>query len=111
MTVGDRIKRRRIALGMSQEELARKVGYKTKSSISKMEKGFRDASQSKLLELATALECSVEYLLLGTEKSPHDGGQKEEVYRIVNGLSGEQLQKFLELAKMFRDAEHSRLGK
>ena len=33
MNVGERIKRRRIELDMTQEELAKKVGYKSRSSI------------------------------------------------------------------------------
>lgn len=38
MDIGERIRARREALGMSQSELARKVGYKSRSSINKLEK-------------------------------------------------------------------------
>ena len=37
MEVGELIKKRRIELGMSQDELARKVGYKSRSSVNKIE--------------------------------------------------------------------------
>ena len=37
MTIGERIKRKRIELNMSQDELAKKVGYKSRSSIQKIE--------------------------------------------------------------------------
>ena len=37
MTVGERIKNRRIELGMTQEELAFKLGYKSRSSVNKVE--------------------------------------------------------------------------
>ena len=37
MTIGQRVKIRREELGMSQEELAKKIGYKSKSSINKIE--------------------------------------------------------------------------
>lgn len=40
MTIGQRVKIRREELGMSQEELATKVGYKSKSSINKIELGL-----------------------------------------------------------------------
>lgn len=37
MTVGERIKNRRIELGMTQEDLAFKLGYKSRSSVNKVE--------------------------------------------------------------------------
>ena len=37
MEIGSRIKQRREFLNMSQEELALKVGYKSRSSINKIE--------------------------------------------------------------------------
>ena len=48
MTIGQRVKIRREELGMSQEELAKKIGYKSKSSINKIELGFRVLTQSKI---------------------------------------------------------------
>ena len=58
-----RIKLRRQELDMSQEELARKVGYKTKSSINKIESGQNDISQSKIYEFAKALRTTPSYLM------------------------------------------------
>ena len=55
MTIGQRVKIRREELGMSQEELATKVGYKSKSSINKIELGFRVLTQSKIKVIADAL--------------------------------------------------------
>ena len=37
MTIGERIKERRIELGYTQDELAKKCGYKSRSSINKIE--------------------------------------------------------------------------
>ena len=37
MTVGERIRNRRMELGMTQEELAFKLGYKSRSSVNKVE--------------------------------------------------------------------------
>lgn len=39
MTIGERIKFRREELGMSQEELAHKIGYKSRSAVNKIETG------------------------------------------------------------------------
>lgn len=62
MNVGDRIKQRRIELGLSQEELAKKAGYKSRSSINKIEIS-RDLPLPKVQKVALALECSPTYLL------------------------------------------------
>lgn len=68
-TLYDRIKSRRTELGMTIEELARKMGYKDKSSISKIEKGKADIPQSKIAAFADALETTPAYLM-GWEEQP-----------------------------------------
>ena len=50
--IGKRIKEKRESLGMTQEELASKLGYKNKSSIAKIETGTNDIVQSKVVEFA-----------------------------------------------------------
>lgn len=50
-----RIKKFRENLGMSQQELAKKTGYTSRSSIAKIEKGEVDLSLSKIALLAKAL--------------------------------------------------------
>lgn len=55
LTTGEIIKRRRIELGMSQEELARRVGYTSKTTIGKIELGENQLRQNKILEFAEAL--------------------------------------------------------
>lgn len=62
-TIYERIKARRIELGMTAEELATKMGYKDKSSISKIEKGKADIPQSKVLAFARALDTTTAYLM------------------------------------------------
>lgn len=53
--IGKRIKERRIALGLSQTELARRAGYADKSGISKIESGDQDLVPAKIERFA---ECS-----------------------------------------------------
>lgn len=62
-TIGDRIKARREALGMTQEELADLLGYRGKSSVSKLESGQGDPGQSKVLAFARALKTTPAYLM------------------------------------------------
>lgn len=56
MAIGDRIKRRREELGLSQEELAKKVGYKSRSSVNKIEVDGRGLPQSKIVCLQKHLK-------------------------------------------------------
>ena len=68
MTVGERIKQRRLELNLSQEELALKVGYKSRSSINKIELA-RDLPLRKVEVMAKALDTTPGYLM-GWEPSP-----------------------------------------
>jgi repressor LexA len=61
--IANRIKRRREQLGMTQEDLASKMGYKQKSTIAKWELGIRDVPARKVAALAEALETQAEYLV------------------------------------------------
>lgn len=53
--IGEKIKERRLELHMTQEALAERMGYKGKSSINKIEKGFQDIPLSKVEEFARVL--------------------------------------------------------
>ena len=49
------IRSRRIALKMTQQELAQKLGYKSTSTIAKIESGENDIPQAKIAAFAEAL--------------------------------------------------------
>lgn len=74
MTVGERIKQAREAKGMSQQELAEKMGYKDRSSISKIEKNKDDDIMLDAVQkIADVLGCSPLYLMgWETEESQND---------------------------------------
>lgn len=57
------IRQRRLALGISQVELARKLGYTNRSSIAKIESGLVDIPHSKIEAFATALQTTPESLM------------------------------------------------
>lgn len=63
MSAGANIKKRRLQLRMSQQELADAMGYKTRSTIAKIESGENDVSQKKLQKFATVLDTSVQALI------------------------------------------------
>lgn len=66
-----RIRRRREELGLSQEEVARRIGYRSKSSINKIEMGINDIPQAKVQAFARALETTPAYLM-GIDPSPEN---------------------------------------
>lgn len=67
--MGNRIKNKRIELNMTQEELAIKSGYTSRSSINKIELGLVDIPQSKISAIASALNVPPAYLLFGNSSN------------------------------------------
>ena len=63
MTIGERIKLRREELNLSQDELAKRLGYKSRSSINKIEVGSRDLTQSRIKAIADALDTPPSYIM------------------------------------------------
>lgn len=61
--LGKRIRQLRLQAGMSQDALAKKTGYVSRSSINKIELGYTDVPILKLMAFATALEVSPVELL------------------------------------------------
>ena len=53
--IGENIRRLREKCGLSQEELATRMGYKSKSTINKIELGINDVAQSKIERFAEVL--------------------------------------------------------
>lgn len=82
MTVGERIAARRKELNMTQEELAKKLGYKSKSSINKIELQWSNVPLSKLEKIAAALDCEPGYLM-GWEEEKPPVNDDEELTRIL----------------------------
>lgn len=69
---GCRVKEYRMKRKMSQEELAFKVGFKGRASISKIEKGEISCNQVVLNKLANALDVAPEILLKGEDSRRFD---------------------------------------
>lgn len=101
MLVGINIKKRRMELKMSQQELADEMGYKTRSTIAKIESGENDVSQKKLRRFAEILDTTVEALISGytmTESYVNaevfDSGERHKnvVVILAGGKSGRNRQ-------------------
>lgn len=63
MTIGERIKAKREELGLSQLELAELSGYKSKTTISKLESGQRLPKQSQIKAISAALHVRPSWLM------------------------------------------------
>lgn len=61
--IGKKVKKQRISLGLTQEELARKLGYKSKTTINKIEAGVNDVPRKKINDFAIALETTPDFFL------------------------------------------------
>lgn len=107
--IGNNIKARRTALKMTQEELAAKMGYKSKSTINKIELGINDIPQSKIVKFAEVLQTTPK-VLMGWEEVTEEMEKNndimsdvivrmrtdEEFFKVVetlNSLGKEQLAK------------------
>lgn len=63
LEIGERIRIRREKLKISQDELAKRIGYKSRSSINKIELGHYNLTQSKIKAIADALETTPAYIM------------------------------------------------
>jgi transcriptional regulator with XRE-family HTH domain len=87
--IGNLIRQRRIELGMTQEELAHKLGYKSKSTINKIEIGVNGISQSKIKDFAAALDCSPFLFIEGVEHDPVPSDAVMKYAKAISELSPE----------------------
>lgn len=65
--IGDRIKQRRLQLGLKQQELADKLGYTSKSTIAKIETNVNDIAARTVTNFANALDTTEAYLMGWTD--------------------------------------------
>ncbi len=61
--IGENIRRLREERGLTQEELATRMGYKSKSTINKIELGVNDIPQNKIAKFAECLNTTPAVLM------------------------------------------------
>lgn len=71
MSIGDRIRNRRIELQLTQQDLADRMGYLSKAAICKAEKNADNMTSTRLSQFAKALNTTESYLM-GWESDPVD---------------------------------------
>ncbi len=117
MKLYENIRARRIALKMTQQELAQKMGYKSTSTIAKIESGENDIPQAKLAAFANALNTTPAELMglkivtLGPD-DPDDTvtvviskgkPQLEKLIKRLDGLSEKKLNRVVSISNQLID--------
>ena len=117
----ENIRARRIALNMTQQELAKKLGYKSTSTIAKIESGENDIPQAKIAAFASALDTTPAELMglkiitvdpdepddTVTVTIAKDKPQLEKVIKRLDGLSEKRLKNILGIVNTIIDSYES----
>ena len=76
--IGKRIKKLRLELGLTQEELASKIAFvKGKSSIANYENGSNLPSDEVKFKMCEIFSCSLDYLMCKTNIKNYDNINKD----------------------------------
>ena len=117
----ENIRARRVALNMTQQELAKKLGYKSTSTIAKIESGENDIPQAKIAAFAAALDTTpselmgLQIITIGPDE-PDDmvtvtiakgKPELEEAIRRLDGLSEKRLKNVLDIVNAIIDSYES----
>lgn len=108
MEIGEKIKTRRLELGWSQRELARRMGYKDNTTLTKIERGLVDVSQARVMQFSKVLGVSIAYLMDWEEKQPAESElsiKKKEFIRKVEGMSDAQLDRLEQILALVEKTE------
>ena len=97
--IGDRAKQRRLELGWTQEDLARRMGYKSLTSINKIEMNKNDIPQKKIAKFASVLGVSIPYLLELENEKP------ERLFDLIVQLDAEDRARIEERVLMMLENE------
>lgn len=112
--IGKRIKSRREELGITQEGLAKALGYKNKSTIAKIENGTNDITQSRVVDFAAALLTTTAYLM-GWEESHREEPQHQDpdqaVLDLYHRLDSTDQAKVVERMEVLLEADKYAKGK
>ena len=115
--VGARIAARRKELNMSQDELAKRMGYKSRSTINKIELGINDITQSKIAKFATVLDTTPADLMgwetdhENKENPTADEGDgvskaKQELIGVIQNCPEDKVARLSAIIQLFLDGEH-----
>ena len=108
-TIGEKIKEARIKKGLSQTELAEQLGYKSRSSINKIEVGGRDIPRSQIVKIAQILDVTPAFLM-GWEDEPTNLNFNTTPTEDIKDMTPEQIKKALEDLKDLAEKNYPELA-
>ena len=95
MTVGERIRQRRLELGLTQDELAKLMGYNGRSGVCAAETKGDNITTTKVEKYAKALGVSSRYLM----------GYEEDIAINPEDSNSKTIKRAMELYKMYASAD------
>ncbi len=96
MEIGEKIKLRRNELGWTQQQLADKMGYTSKSTIARIEKGNNDVAQKNISKFAEVLNVSIAYLMDWTEEAESKPIRIPVLGRVAAGIPIEAIEEIID---------------
>lgn len=105
MTIGERIKNIRIERGLTQEDLAKRMGYKTRSAICQVERNGDNITSDRISAFAEALGVSIQTLMGWEEKIELSDDEKIliECYRSADVDLQNTVRRLLAYAEKFKE--------
>ena len=111
MSIGNRIKIRREELGMTQDELAQRLGYKSRSSVNKIELNQRNLPQAQIKAIANILDTTPSYIMGWDEEENIEQIQTElEIVEMISKHYGNQVIQILNDLLQFDSSEQEKLS-
>lgn len=100
MHIGERIKARRMELGWTQRDLAKRMGYKNHSAVARAESGQVDLPQSKVEQFAKVLCVTPGYLMGWVNKETAEKNDQLTKLIVKMRQDAEFLQTVIDLAAL-----------
>lgn len=94
--IGQRIRAKRKALGISQQELAEAVGYTDKGMISRIESGKIALPMGRMVDIATALHTPVS-TFFDTKEAVEYSQAKIKVFESLDHMNEEQIKQVMKI--------------
>jgi transcriptional regulator with XRE-family HTH domain len=89
MTIGERIKKRRLELNLTQQELADRMGYKDRSAVCQVERDKNNSiTTDRVVAFAKALNCSPESLMGWRDGEMDIAVEFEKYYKDLSSTQG-----------------------
>lgn len=101
--VGDRLRRAREYVGLSQDDVASVLGL-SRPSITNIESGIRKVEALELSKLAKLYRRTLDYLLTGVEPEPQGPQQLAFLARAVKGLSDKDVEEVARFAEFLKQS-------